>query len=178
MAIAFYIPVLDDEAENQRLLQQQQMVLQQQLLLQQQYHLQAQLLQIQQSLAGQHQPQSATPSSSSPSSSVGSAAVSAATAPSTSTPASSSVGPLQEPPSTTVAEGAATATTSTASPQSPTATTTTTTISNTPALHQNNSQLMRVALYDILFRHAMDTTPARSRCKLCSKLCYLLRKVC
>uniref|UniRef100_A0A182IYN2 Uncharacterized protein n=1 Tax=Anopheles atroparvus TaxID=41427 RepID=A0A182IYN2_ANOAO len=172
MAIAFYIPVLDDEAENQRLLQQQQMVLQQQLLLQQQYHLQAQLLQIQQSLAGQHQPQSATPSSSSPSSSVGSAAVSAATAPSTSTPASSSDGPLQEPPSTTVAEGAATATTSTASPQSPT------TISNTPALHQNNSQLMRVALYDILFRHAMDTTPARSRCKLCSKLCYLLRKVC
>lgn len=43
MAIAFYIPSLDDEAENLRLLQQQQMVLQRQYLLQQQYHLQAQL---------------------------------------------------------------------------------------------------------------------------------------
>ncbi|XP_058443057.1 uncharacterized protein LOC131425297 [Malaya genurostris] len=106
MAIAFYIPAIDDEIEKQH---QQQM---QQLLLQQH-------------TANLQLPQTPT------------------------TPTS----PGSIPPTP---------------PMSPTMT--------QVSIHHNRYHLVQ-AFHEMLFRHTQENNPTRSRCLLCNKLYYLLRKV-
>ncbi|XP_055586734.1 uncharacterized protein DDB_G0288467-like [Uranotaenia lowii] len=116
MAIAFYIPAIDDEIEKQHQQQMQQMILQQQLQQQQQ----------------QSQPQQYSPP------------------PSPTTPSSPTASIPPTPPMT------------------PTMSQVT--------VHHNRYHLVQ-AFHEILFRHAQENNPTRSRCLLCNKLYYLLRKV-
>ncbi|XP_062700194.1 putative uncharacterized protein DDB_G0294196 [Aedes albopictus] len=109
MAIAFYIPAIDDEIEKQYQLQMMQQ--QQQILAQQQQ---------------QNQQQFSSP-----------------------------------PPSPTESI-----------PPTPPLTPTMTQVS----IHHNRYHLVQ-AFHEILFRHAQENNPTRSRCLLCNKLYYLLRKV-
>ncbi|KXJ71773.1 hypothetical protein RP20_CCG019739 [Aedes albopictus] len=44
------------------------------------------------------------------------------------------------------------------------------------SIHHNRYHLVQ-AFHEILFRHAQENNPTRSRCLLCNKLYYLLRKV-
>ncbi|EAT33529.1 AAEL014196-PA [Aedes aegypti] len=111
MAIAFYIPAIDDEIEKQYQLQMMQQ--QQQILMQQQQN--------------QNQFSSPPPSPTSPTESI---------------------------------------------PPTPPLTPTMTQVS----LHHNRYHLVQ-AFHEILFRHAQENNPTRSRCLLCNKLYYLLRKV-
>uniref|UniRef100_A0A8D8BY37 (northern house mosquito) hypothetical protein n=1 Tax=Culex pipiens TaxID=7175 RepID=A0A8D8BY37_CULPI len=102
MAIAFYIPAIDDEVERQH-----------QLQLQQQYQ--------------QYQQQSPPPTPTTPTESI--------------------------PPTP---------------PHTPTMT--------QVSIHHNRYHLVQ-AFHEILFRHAQENSPTRTRCLLCNKLYYLLRKV-
>ncbi|XP_065074768.1 uncharacterized protein LOC135698638 [Ochlerotatus camptorhynchus] len=44
------------------------------------------------------------------------------------------------------------------------------------SIHHNRYHLVQ-AFHEILFRHAQENSPTRTRCLLCNKLYYLLRKV-
>ncbi|XP_053681820.1 uncharacterized protein LOC128732571 [Sabethes cyaneus] len=44
------------------------------------------------------------------------------------------------------------------------------------SIHHNRYHLVQ-AFHEILFRHAQENNPTRTRCLLCNKLYYLLRKV-
>ncbi|XP_062550214.1 uncharacterized protein LOC134214952 [Armigeres subalbatus] len=112
MAIAFYIPAIDDEIEKQHQLQVMQ---QQQLLMQYEQ---------------QHQ--------------------------------NSQLG--SPPPTPTSPTGSI--------PPTPPLTPTMTQVS----IHHNRYHLVQ-AFHEMLFRHAQENNPTRSRCLLCNKLYYLLRKV-